>query len=210
LTTFNSNRIWWWLLAAGFLPLPILAVEIAADSLGANPIEAIHIRLGDWALRFLCLTLAVTPLQTVTKWRGLADYRQLLGMYCWFYASLHVFAYLAVDHAWEWPLIGLDLLESRYMWFGLLAYLIIFLLGLTSSKAAKKRLGKRWKKLHRWIYFASFLAVLHYFWQLKGNLSEPLFYMLIVAFLLAFRVAVWLKNRQLSLLMIPTGRRHSL
>jgi sulfoxide reductase heme-binding subunit YedZ len=208
--TFNNNKLWWAIVAAGLLPLLVLAIEIAADSLGANPIEAIHIRLGDWALRFLCLTLAVTPLQTVTKWRGMADYRQLLGLYCWFYASLHLFAYLAVDHAWEWPLIGLDLLESRYMWFGVLAYAIIFLLGLTTSKAAKKILGKRWKKLHRWIYFASFAAVLHYFWQLKGNLIEPAFYLLTVSFLLAFRVMVWLKNRQIGLLMIPTGRRPTL
>lgn len=207
--TLNSNKIWWSIFATGLLPLLVLAIEIAADSLGANPIEAIHIRLGDWALRFLCLTLAVTPLQTVTKWRGMADYRQLLGIYCWFYASLHLFAYLAVDQAWEWSLIGLDLLESRYMWFGLLAYMIIFLLGLTTSKAAKKILGKRWKKLHRWIYFASFSAVMHYFWQLKGNLAEPAFYLVVVAFLLAFRLLACFKNRQVSLLMIPTGKRHS-
>jgi sulfoxide reductase heme-binding subunit YedZ len=205
---FNKNKTWRWTFAAGLLPLIILFMEIAGDALGGNPIEAIHIRLGDWALRFLCLTLGITPLQTVTQWRGMADYRQLFGLYTWFYASLHLLAYLAVDHAWEWSLIGTDLLESRYMWFGIVTYLIILLLGLTTTKAAKKMLGKRWKKLHRWIYFASFTAVMHYFWQLKGNLAEPIFYLLVVIVLMAFRVLVWLKNRQFSRLMIPTGRRH--
>jgi sulfoxide reductase heme-binding subunit YedZ len=204
----GSNKIWWAVFASGLLPLLVLAMEIAAHTLGANPIEAVHIRLGDWALRFLCMTLAITPLQAVTTWRGMADYRQLFGVYSWFYATLHLLAYLAVDHAWEWQLIGMDLLESRYMWFGLVAYVIIFLLGMTTSKAAKKALGRRWKKLHRWIYVASFAAVMHYFWQLKGNLAEPAFYLSILSFLMAFRLLVWFKNKQFSRLMIPAGRRH--
>lgn len=204
----GNNKIWWAVFAAGLLPLFVLAIEIAANTLGGNPIEAVHIRLGDWALRFLCMTLAITPLQAVTPWRGMADYRQLFGVYSWFYATLHLLAYLAVDHAWEWQLIGMDLLESRYMWFGLVAYVIIFLLGMTTSKAAKKALGRRWKKLHRWIYVASFAAVMHYFWQLKGNLAEPAFYLSILSFLMAFRLLVWFKNKQFSRLMIPAGRRH--
>lgn len=204
----GNNKIWWSVFAAGLLPLFVLVIEIAAHTLGGNPIEAVHIRLGDWALRFLCMTLAITPLQAVTPWRGMAGYRQLLGVYSWFYATLHLLAYLAVDQAWEWQLIGMDLLESRYMWFGLLAYVIIFLLGVTTSKAAKKALGRRWKKLHRWIYVASFAAVMHYFWQLKGNLAEPAFYLSILSFLMAFRLLIWLKNKQFGRLMIPTGRRH--
>jgi sulfoxide reductase heme-binding subunit YedZ len=89
-----------------------------------------------------------------------------------------------------------------------LAYVIIFLLGVTTSKAAKKTLGRRWKKLHRWIYVASFAAVMHYFWQLKGNLAEPAFYLSILSFLMSFRLLVWFKNKQFSRLMIPAGRRH--
>lgn len=208
MTSNNVNKIWWSVLLVGVLPLVVLIIQIAADSLGANPIEAVHIRLGDWALRFLCLTLAITPLQTVTNWRGMADFRQLFGLYSWFYASLHVLAYLAMDHAWQWSFIGMDLLESRYIWFGLIAYVILLLLALTTTKAAKKALGKRWKKLHRWIYCAGLAAVMHYFWQLKGNLLQPSFYLAIVAFLLFFRFLVWLKNRQFSNLMIPTGSRH--
>lgn len=106
---------------------------------------------------------------------------------------------MSADHAWVWPIIGLDLWQSSYLWFGLLAYLILLLLAVTSPKAAKKRLGKTWKKLHRYIYLAAAAAILHYFWQLKGNLAEPLFYLLVLGMLLGFRGLVWLKNRRFGL-----------
>ncbi len=189
------------------IPLLWLLADIAFDNLGANPIQALHIRLGDWALRFLCITLVITPLQTMTKWRGMADYRQLFGLYAFFYASLHVLAYLLIDHALVWHMIGTDIIESPYIWFGVLAYIVVFLLALTSPKWAKKRMGKTWKKLHRFIYLAAVAAVIHYFWQLKGNLAEPLFYSIIVFLLLSFRVLAWVKNRQLMKMMIPSGRR---
>jgi len=189
------------------IPLLWLLADIVFDNLGANPIQALHIRLGDWALRFLCITLVITPLQTMTKWRGMADYRQLFGLYAFFYATLHVLAYLLIDHALVWHMIGTDIIESPYIWFGVLAYVIVFLLALTSPKWAKKRMGKNWKKLHRFIYLAAVAAVIHYFWQLKGNLAEPLFYSIIVFLLLSFRVLAWVKNRQLMKMMIPTSRR---
>ncbi|MGZ4969893.1 MAG: sulfite oxidase heme-binding subunit YedZ [Methylobacter sp.] len=189
------------------IPLLWLCIDIAFDNLGANPTQALHIRLGDWSLRFLCLTLAITPIQTITKWRGMADYRQLFGLYAFFYASLHVLAYLLIDHALVWRMIGIDVIESPYIWFGVLAYIVVFLLALTSSKWAKKRMGKNWKKLHRFIYLAVVAAVVHYFWQLKGNLAEPLFYSIMVFLLLGFRVLAWVKNRLLNRMMIPTGKR---
>ncbi|MDO9269041.1 MAG: protein-methionine-sulfoxide reductase heme-binding subunit MsrQ [Methylobacter sp.] len=194
-------------IAVCLLPLLWLFVDIAFDNLGANPIQALHIRLGDWSLRFLCLTLAITPIQAITKWRGMADYRQLLGLYAFFYATLHLLAYLLVDHALVWRMVGIDIIESPYIWFGILAYIIVFLLALTSPKWAKKRMGKNWKKLHRYIYMAAVAGIIHYFWQLKGNLAEPLFYSVIVFLLLSFRVLVWVKNRQLSKMMIPRGQR---
>jgi len=189
------------------IPLLWLFIDIAFDNLGSNPIQALHIRLGDWSLRFLCLTLAITPIQTVTKWRGMTDYRQMLGLYAFFYATLHVLAYLLVDHALMWRMVGIDVIESPYIWFGVLAYLIIFSLALTSPKWAKKRMGKTWKKLHRFIHIAAVAAIVHYFWQLKGNLAEPLFYSIVVFLLLSFRILVWVKNRQFSRMMIPTGQR---
>jgi len=194
-------------IAGCLIPLLWLFIDIAFDNLGSNSIQALHIRLGDWSLRFLCLTLAITPIQTVTKWRGMTDYRQIFGLYAFFYATLHVLAYLLVDHAMIWRMVGIDIVESPYIWFGLPAYAIIFLLALTSPKRAKKRMGRTWKKLHRFIYIAAVAAIVHYFWQLKGNLVEPLFYSIIVFLLLSFRILVWVKSRQLSRMMIPTGRR---
>ena len=192
---------------ACLLPFLWLLVDIAFDNLGPNPIQTLHICLGDWSLRFLWLTLAITPIQTITSWRGMTEYRQLLGMYAFFYATLHVLVYLLLDHALVWPQIGIDIIESQYIWFGVLAYSIILSLALTSPKWAKKRMGKNWKKLHRYIYLSAGAGIIHYYWQLKGNMAEPLFYLIIICLLLGFRVLVWVKNRQVTRLMIPTGQR---
>ncbi|MDD5228575.1 MAG: sulfoxide reductase heme-binding subunit YedZ [Methylococcales bacterium] len=186
-------------LVSCLIPLLWLFADIALNNLGSNPIQALHIRLGDWSLRFLCLTLAITPIQMVTKWRGMASYRQLFGLYAFLYGTLHLLTYLVVDNNLEWSLIGTDILESPYIWFGVLAYVIVFLLGVTTSKWSKKRLGKTWKKLHRFVYVASVAAIIHYFWQLKGNLAEPLLYLIIIFFLLSFRVLTWVMNRQKKL-----------
>jgi len=105
-----------------------------------------------------------------------------------------------------WPIIVTDVAESSYIWFGLFAYIIIFLLAITSPKSAKKWMGTAWKKLHRLIYPVSIAVIIHYFWQLKGNLLQPVFYTLLVILLLAFRVADWYKKRQFNRLMIPKGR----
>ncbi len=193
-------------ITASLIPLFLILIDILFDNLGANPIQALHIRLGDWSLRFLCITLAITPVQKITRWHGLSHYRQLFGLYAFFYATLHVLAYLCIDHALVWPIIVTDVAESSYIWFGLFAYIIILLLAITSPKSAKKWMGKAWKKLHRFIYPASIAVIIHYFWQLKGNLLQPVFYTLLVFLLLAFRVAVWYKKRQFNRLMIPKGR----
>ena len=201
------NNLWSLTIIAGLLPLLWLFIDIAFDNLGSNAIQALHIRLGDWSLRFLWLTLAITPVQTITKWRGMTDYRQLLGLYAFFYATLHLLAYLLLDHGLRWGIIGTDIIESSYIWLGILAYTIVFLLALTSPKWAKKRMGKNWKKLHRYIYIAAIAGILHYYWQLKGNLAEPLFYLILIILLLGFRVAVWFKNRKFNKMMIPTSKK---
>ncbi|MDD4916089.1 MAG: sulfoxide reductase heme-binding subunit YedZ [Methylococcales bacterium] len=205
--TQAADKYWWLIFGCGLLPLLALFADIAADNLGGNPIQAIHIRLGDWTLRFLCLTLAVTPLQTVSRWRGMSGYRQLLGLYTWFYATLHVLAYVVADQGLQWRAIVVDIYQSPYIWFGVLAYMIVLALGLTTSNWAKRRLGKNWKKLHRLIYPAGIAAVIHYFWQLKGNLAMPVFYAIVIVALLGFRLLVWFKNRHLNRLLIPLGRK---
>lgn len=200
------GNLWIYAIAVCCLPLLWLVSDMIFGNLGANPIEQLHIRLGDWSLRFLGITLAITPIQTISKWRGMADYRQMFGLCAFFYASLHFIVYLWLDHGLQWSLIAVDIAESSYIWFGLLAYFILFSLAVTSPKLAKKRMGKNWKKLHRLIYLASAAAIWHYFWQLKGNLAEPLLYLLILILLLSFRVLVWFRNRRLSQLMIPNRR----
>jgi sulfoxide reductase heme-binding subunit YedZ len=204
---FRINNPWLKITLLCLLPLLGIIVDIAFDNLGPDPIQTLHIRLGDWSMRFLWLTLLVTPVQTITKWRGMADYRQMLGLYAFFYATLHVMVYLLIDHGLMWRIIVIDILESSYIWFGLIAYLIIIALAITSPKWAKKRMGKQWKKLHRFIYIASLAVIIHYYWQLKGNMAEPLFYLIIISLLLAFRVAQWFKNRKFTKMMIPTTRR---
>ena len=205
--SFRTISLWQIIFLACLLPLVWILFDMGFDNLGGNPIQALHIRLGDWSLRFLCITLAITPVQTMTRWRGMSEFRQLFGMYTFFYATLHVLAYLTVDNALVWPIIGMDILQSSYIWFGILAYILIFLLGISTPKMAKKRLGKSWKKLHRFIYIAACAAIIHYFWQLKGNLAQPVFYLLLIVFLLAFRVLVWLKDRQFSRLFIPKSNK---
>lgn len=204
---FRLDTLWSKITLVCLLPLLWVIIDFTFDNLGPDPIQTLHIRLGDWAMRFLWLTLLVTPVQTITKWPGMADYRQMLGLYAFFYATLHVIVYLLVDHGLMWQIIAVDILESSYIWFGLIAYLIIIALAISSPKWAKKRMGKQWKKLHRLIYIASLAVIIHYYWQLKGNMAEPLFYLIIIILLLAFRVAVWFKNRKFIKMMIPTTRR---
>jgi methionine sulfoxide reductase heme-binding subunit len=193
-------------ITASLIPLFLILIDILFDNLGANPIQALHIRLGDWSLRFLCITLAITPIQKITRWRGMSNYRQLFGLFAFFYATLHLLAYLCIDQALVWSIIVTDIVESSYIWFGLLAYIVIFLLAITSPDSAKRMMGKSWKKLHRFIYPASIAVIIHYFWQLKGNLLQPVFYSILVFLLLAFRAGVWYKKRQFNRLMIPKGR----
>jgi sulfoxide reductase heme-binding subunit YedZ len=204
---FRLDTLWSKITLLCLLPLLGVMIDIVFDNLGPDPIQTLHIRLGDWAMRFLWLTLLVTPVQTITKWRGMAEYRQMLGLYAFFYATLHVMVYLLVDHGLMWQIIAIDILESSYIWFGLIAYLIMIALAISSPNWAKKQMGKQWKKLHRLIYIASLAVIIHYYWQLKGNMAEPLFYLIIILLLLAFRVALWFKNRKFTKMMIPTTRR---
>ncbi len=199
----SKNHRWSLVFGLCLLPLLGLVLDILFNQLGSNPIQALHIRLGDWSLRFLGITLAITPIQTITHWRGMADYRKLFGLYSFFYATLHLLAYIAVDNNFMWGLIGTDIIESPYIWFGIITYIIVFLLGITTSNWSKKQLGRNWKKLHRFIYLAGIAGVVHYFWQLKGNLAEPLLYALILFLLLGFRALVEFTRRRLSKMMIP-------
>ncbi|HFD79828.1 MAG TPA: sulfoxide reductase heme-binding subunit YedZ [Gammaproteobacteria bacterium] len=170
------------------LPLVVLGWQGYADRLGANPIETITRSLGDWALRLLLLTLMMTPLRRRFGWRWPPALRRMLGLFAFFYALLHLVTYLWLDQFFDWGEIWLDILERPFITVGMLAFVLLLPLVLTSNRYMMRRLGRNWKKLHRLAYVVPALAVLHFWWLVKADVSQPLFYGLILLLLLAFRL----------------------
>ena len=181
-------------LTLGLAPAVGLAVAAATDGLGANPVEKVTHETGEWALRFLVLSLAVTPLRRVSGWRALTLERRTLGLFAFAYASLHFATYVGLDLAFEWSFLGEDILERPYITVGFATFLILLALACTSTRAAARRLGRRWKPLHRLVYVAGIGAVVHFLWLVKADLREPLVYGAIVAALLGVRL--WWRFRE--------------
>ncbi len=182
------------------VPAAWLFYLAAIDGLGANPAEALLRSLGDWAIRFICFALAVTPLRQWLRWNGLAVYRRMLGLYAFFYASLHWLAYVVFDMGVDWPAIVDDLIKRPFILVGTLAWLILLALAITSVPKIIRRMGgKRWQMLHRAVYGAAALAVLHFWWMRSGknNFAEVWLYGLILAGLLAARW-VFQKRKQMQ------------
>ena len=176
------------------LPALYLAWVVWAHTLGANPIEAITRYLGDWALRFLLITLSISTLRRLLHWAQLLKLRRMLGLFAFFYASLHLLSYIGLEQFFDWTEIGLDILERPFITAGVLAFLGKIPLALTSTKAAMRRLGKQWQRLHYLIYPLTGLALLHFWWlaDSKARSTEPLIYSVIFALLLAERSWVWI------------------
>ncbi|MFZ2627290.1 MAG: protein-methionine-sulfoxide reductase heme-binding subunit MsrQ [Rugosibacter sp.] len=160
-----------------------------ADSLGANPIEAVTRGLGTWALNFLLITLLVTPLRNYAGWIWLIDLRRMLGLFTFFYASLHLTTYLWFDQFFDWPAIAKDILKRPFITVGMTAFALLVPLAATSNAGAMRKLGgRRWQQLHRSVYAVGALAVLHYTWMVKADVKKPLIYAAILATLLGMRV----------------------
>jgi methionine sulfoxide reductase heme-binding subunit len=174
--------------AAALFPFAWLAFDLWTDSLGADPIAEITHRTGDWALRFVLIALAVTPLRRISGWTVLARFRRMLGLYAFFYASLHFATYVVLDLGGYWPQILEDLVKRPYITIGFLAWLGLLPLAITSTKSMMRRLGRRWVQLHRIVYAIGALGVLHYLWLVKADLREPLIYAGILAVLLVLRL----------------------
>lgn len=182
---------------ACLLPLFWLAGEAMLGGLGANPIEEAIRFLGDWTLRFLLITLAVTPLRHLAGWAGAMRYRRTLGLFCFFYAVLHLAGYLVLDRFFDWPAIAKDILKHKFMTLGMATFLLLLPLAVTSTDAMVRRLGgPRWKRLHRLVYPAAILAVLHFAAMVKGPPVEPAVYGLVLALLLGWRVVNGLRPRR--------------
>ncbi len=173
---------------ACLLPASLMFWDGFSGMLGANPVEALLHRTGDWGLRLLLVTLAVTPLRVLTGWRWPLKLRRMLGLFAFFYVVSHFTVYLWLDRQMSWGEILTDLVERPYITVGFAAFLIVSVLAATSPKAMVRRLGKRWQSLHRWVYAAALLGVLHYWWLVKADVLDPLIYALVLIFLLAFRL----------------------
>lgn len=173
------------------LPLAHLAWGAATGALGANPAEALIRSLGDWTLRFLCLVLAVTPLRVRTRTPQLARFRRMLGLFVFFYASLHLAAYFWLETWFSWNEAAHDVARRPFILVGFLTWLALLPLAATSFNAAMRHLGaRRWKRLHRLVYGIAGLAVLHFFWMRSGknDFAEVAIYGLILAVLMLERV----------------------
>lgn len=173
--------------ALPLLSVVLAAFEIGGLSLGANPVERIQDTFGEWGLRFLVITLAVTP---VRDWFGLpwlVQLRRMLGLYAFCYVLMHFLTWLILDQGLYWSGIVQDIGERPFITIGFTALLLLIPLAVTSTNKMMRRLGKRWKSLHRSIYAICLLAVWHYYWQVKADTTEPLIYLAIVLVLLGWR-----------------------
>ena len=165
-------------------------------SLGANPVEEILDRFGNWGLRFIMITLAITPLRRVTGWNWLTRFRRMLGLFTFFYVFMHFLTWLVLDQGVLMSAIVEDLVERPFITIGFVALLLLTALAVTSTNGMRRRLGRRWQQLHYAVYPIAFLGVWHYWWQVKKDITEPLIYAAILAVLLGARVvAIRRRNR---------------
>jgi sulfoxide reductase heme-binding subunit YedZ len=169
------------------VPFGLLAWGAIEGDLGANPLEHVTDVTGEWGLRFLLITLALTPLRRLTGWSPLQRFRRMLGLFAFFYVSLHFLAWVWLDQELLWSNIVADIVKRPFVTVGFLAWLLLLPLALTSTRGMMRRLGRRWKALHSAIYLIATLGVLHYLWLVKADLLEPVIYGLVLIALLATR-----------------------
>ena len=178
------------------VPVALLVRAFLTGTLGVNPAETIQLQTGRWALKFLLITLAVTPVRRVTGWNIVIQYRRMFGLFAFFYATLHFTAYWAFDLSFAFGAMIGDILKRPFIALGFTAFLLLVPLALTSTKGWIRRLGKKWTLLHRLVYIAAICAVIHFAWKVKVFSGDPVLYAVVLTLLLGFRLAwvVW-KNR---------------
>jgi sulfoxide reductase heme-binding subunit YedZ len=175
------------------VPLLWLVWDIIQEQLSANPVEDITHRTGDWALRFLLITLAVTPLKRLSGQAWLLRLRRMLGLYAFFYALLHFLTYLWLDQQFLFSEILVDIGKRPYITVGFSAFVLLIPLAVTSNRYAMRRLGRRWQRLHRSVYVIAVLGVLHYLWLVKADSRDPIIYGLVLLGL--FGIRAWWQRR---------------
>ena len=176
----------------GFFGAHPLDMQTWGAGLGANPIEFITHSTGDWTLIFLLITLAITPVRKLTRQPWLIRFRRMLGLFAFFYVSLHFMTYVWLDKFFDVRAMLDDIAKRRFITMGLTGFLLLIPLALTSTRWSIRKLGgKRWQGLHRLIYFAAMAGVIHYIWLVKADLHKPLEYAFVLSALLAYRVVAW-------------------
>jgi sulfoxide reductase heme-binding subunit YedZ len=170
------------------LPLAWLVWDMLHGALGADPVAQLEHRSGDWALRLLLLTLAITPLRRLTGWNKAIRYRRMLGLFAFFYVSVHLTIYLVVDLGGFWSQLLTEIVKRPYITVGFMAWLLLIPLALTSTNAMMRRLGRHWQRLHKLVYLIAILGVLHFLWLVKADHREPAIYMGVLIVLLLLRL----------------------
>lgn len=177
------------------------ALLIAGDTLGitgelgANPVEEIQDRFGNWALRFIMIALAVTPLRQLSGVTAVGRFRRMLGLFAFFYAAMHFLVWLFLDQGLNAAAIVEDIFLRPFITLGMLAVVLLSAMALTSTTGMRRRLGAGWQRLHNAVYFVGLLGVWHYWWQVKQDIREPLVYAIILTLLLGYRVVRWFLHR---------------
>jgi len=176
------------LFLACLVPAVLLGWNAYHNNLGANPISEITHVTGDWTLRFVLISLAVTPFRRLTGWNAIIRYRRMLGLFAFFYASLHFMTYIGLDQGFAWEYILPDIAKRPYITVGFLGFVLLIPLALTSTTGWIRRLGKRWTQIHRLIYVTAVAGVVHYWWLVKSDISRPLAYGAVLGVLFAIRL----------------------
>ena len=195
--------------AACLIPLALLGWKAYNGALGANPIEVITHSTGDWILRFLLITLSITPLRKLTGQLWLIRYRRMFGLFAFFYGVLHFLTYIWLDKFFALHEMLADVVKRRFITVGFTGFVLLLPLAITSTTGWIRRLGgKRWQALHRLIYVSATAGVIHYVWLVKADLRKPLQYAAILSLLLGYRLVVWFlaRTRTARVVSLRPGR----
>jgi sulfoxide reductase heme-binding subunit YedZ len=177
------------------IPFLYLLIQLLLNNLGPDPGETLSKELGEWTLRFLIATLAITPIRQTLGFKAVNRYRRMIGLFVLFYASIHFFVYQLFILNFRWASLFQEIIERPYITVGFSAYVILVILGVTSPKSMVRKLGKNWKRLHRLVYLAAILGIIHMVWILRSDFGEALLYGSIVAALLGYRVVYRIKAK---------------
>ena len=178
------------------IPFLLMLYKIFLNKLGPEPVKEITHFTGEWTLIFICLTLSMSPLKRFTNSTIWISFRRMLGLFVFFYATLHLLTYVGLDYRFNWSPILDDVVKKKYIFIGFAAWLLMLPLAITSSQRMALLLKKNWKRLHRLIYIIAIFGSLHYIWLSKTIFFKPLIYFIIIIVLLAFRIK--LKNRNIN------------